>query len=101
MKGTAFQAMQAIKEPQTQSKPTALELLTEYLQKPAVLLFSLGLVTLHAAVTTDVWAYHYWLGRALEQGGDSSGARTQYQQALELNPASTESKERLAFLQTK
>ena len=46
MKGTAAPAMQAMNEPQTASTPTALELLGEYLNKPAVLLCMLGLVTL-------------------------------------------------------
>ncbi len=46
MKGTATQAMQAINQPHTASEPTALELVGEYLRKPAVLLSTLGLVTL-------------------------------------------------------
>ncbi len=46
MKDTTAQAMQTMNEPQTTSEPAALELLSEYLHKPAVLLSTLGLVTL-------------------------------------------------------
>jgi predicted TPR repeat methyltransferase len=46
-----------------------------------------------------VWDYHYWLAESLEESGNISAARTEYQQTLELNPDSKEAKIRLAALE--
>ena len=58
---------------------------------------------LQQAVTLDekVWDYHYWLAVAYENNGNVSGARTEYQQALQLNQGSTEAKMRLTALEGK
>ena len=55
------------------------------------------------AVVMDpkVWDYHYWLAESFEEGGDISAARTEYRQALQLNPDSKEAKMRLAALEGK
>ncbi len=55
------------------------------------------------AVVMDpkVWDYHYWLAESFEKGGDISAARTEYRQALQLNPDSKEAKMRLAALEAK
>jgi len=58
---------------------------------------------LQAAVAMDpkVWDYHLWLGQSLEMSGNNAAARAEYQQALRLNQASTETKLRLASLEAK
>jgi len=58
---------------------------------------------LQQAVVMDpkVWDYHYWLAESLEEGGNLSGARTEYRQALQLNPDSKEAKLRLTALEAK
>jgi Flp pilus assembly protein TadD len=58
---------------------------------------------LRQAVAADpsVWDYHYWMGVSLEKSGDMAGARMQYQEALQLNGDSAESKMRLAALEAK
>ena len=58
---------------------------------------------LRAAVKEDssVWTYHYWLGWALEQGGNVDAARSEYQTALQLNQGSSEARARLASLTTR
>ena len=48
-----------------------------------------------------VWDYHYWLAESLARSGNIPDARTQYQEALRLNPDSTEAKMRLAALEGK
>jgi Tfp pilus assembly protein PilF len=48
-----------------------------------------------------VWDYHYWLAESFEKSGSISAARTEYQQALQLNPDSNEAKMRLAALEAK
>jgi Flp pilus assembly protein TadD len=50
---------------------------------------------------TKVWDYHYWLAVSLEQSGNKSGARAQYQRALQLNQDSKEAKLRLTALEAK
>jgi protein O-mannosyl-transferase len=54
-----------------------------------------------AVMDPKVWDYHYWLAQSFEEGGDISAARTQYRQALQLNPDSKEAKMRLAALEAK
>jgi tetratricopeptide (TPR) repeat protein len=54
-----------------------------------------------AAMDPTVWDYHYWLAMSLEQTGDISRARAEYQQTLQLNQGSTEAKLRLAALEAK
>lgn len=58
---------------------------------------------LEAAATMDpgVWDYHYWLAQSFQESGDLLAARLEYQQALQLNPDSTEAKTRLAALEGK
>jgi tetratricopeptide (TPR) repeat protein len=58
---------------------------------------------LEAAVATDpkVWDYHYWLAVSFEQNHDLPNARTQYQEALRLNPESAEASTRLNALEPK
>lgn len=58
---------------------------------------------LEAAVAMDpkVWDYHYWLAESFQKSGNLIAARLEYQQALQLNPDSTEAKLRLAALGTK
>lgn len=58
---------------------------------------------LQAAVAMDpkVWDYHYWLAKSLELSGDTAGARNEYQQTLQLNGDSAETKLRLAALEAK
>ena len=53
---------------------------------------------LQAAVALDpkVWDYHYWLAESLARSGNMAAARAEYQQALRLNPGSTEAQLRLA-----
>jgi len=53
------------------------------------------------AMDPKVWDYHYWLAVSFEGNGNVSGARTEYQQALQLNPDSKEAKVRLAALEAK
>ena len=54
-----------------------------------------------SAMDPKVWDYHYWLAVSLEGGGNMSAARTEYRQALQLNPDSQEAKMRLAALEAK
>ena len=54
-----------------------------------------------AAMDTKVWDYHYWLAVSLEQSGNKSGARAEYQRALQLNQDSKEAKLRLTALEAK
>lgn len=54
-----------------------------------------------AAMDPKVWDYHYWLAASLEQSGNTSGARAEYQRALALNSDSKETKIRLAALEAK
>jgi tetratricopeptide (TPR) repeat protein len=54
-----------------------------------------------AVMDPKVWDYHYWLAQSFEEGGDMSAARTEYRQALQLNPDSKEAKMRLAALEAK
>src|SRR5229473_6435284 len=54
-----------------------------------------------AVMDPKVWDYHYWLAESFEEGGDISAARTEYRQALQLNPDSKEAKMRLAALEAK
>jgi protein O-mannosyl-transferase len=58
---------------------------------------------LQAAVNIDpkVWDYHYWLAESLEQSGKFAAARAEYQQALQLNRGSTETRLRLTALEGK
>jgi Flp pilus assembly protein TadD len=55
------------------------------------------------AVTMDptVWDYHYWLAVSLEDSGNRSAARREYQRALQLNHDSREAKLRLTALEAK
>jgi len=53
------------------------------------------------AMDPKVWDYHYWLAVSFEGNGNVSAARTEYQQALQLNPDSKEAKVRLAALEAK
>jgi Tfp pilus assembly protein PilF len=48
-----------------------------------------------------VWDYHYWLAESFEESGNISAARTEYQQALQLNPENKETKLRLVTLESK
>lgn len=54
-----------------------------------------------AALDPKVWDYHYWLGMAIERGGDKSAARMEYLEALQLNQGSAEAKMRLTALEVK
>jgi protein O-mannosyl-transferase len=54
-----------------------------------------------AAMDPKVWDYHYWLAVSFEGNGNVSAARTEYQQALQLNPDSKEARVRLAALEAK
>jgi tetratricopeptide (TPR) repeat protein len=54
-----------------------------------------------AAMDPKVWDYHYWLAVSLEQNGNLSGARSEYQRALQLNRDSKEAKLRLTALEAK
>jgi tetratricopeptide (TPR) repeat protein len=54
-----------------------------------------------AAIDPQVSDYHYWLGRSLEESGNKSGAREEYQLALQLNESSAEAKLRLTALEAK
>jgi protein O-mannosyl-transferase len=58
---------------------------------------------LRAAIAIDpkVWDYHYWLAESLEQGGNLTAARVEYQRALELNQGSTDARLRLTALEGK
>ncbi len=58
---------------------------------------------LEAAVEIDpkVWDYHYWLAISLEQNHKIPAALVEYQEALRLNPDSSEAKMRLAELEGK
>jgi len=58
---------------------------------------------LQQAVTLDpsVWDYHYWLGMSLEKSANVPGARSEYQEALQLNQGSRDAKMRLAALETR
>jgi tetratricopeptide (TPR) repeat protein len=55
------------------------------------------------AVTMDpkVWDYHYWLAVSLEQSGNRTAARGEFQRALQLNQDSKETKMRLTALEAK
>jgi tetratricopeptide (TPR) repeat protein len=48
-----------------------------------------------------VWDYHYWLAQSLEQSGNLSAARGEYQQTLRLNQNSSEARLHLAALEGK
>lgn len=54
-----------------------------------------------AAMDPKVWDYHYWFAESLEQSGNISAARMEYQQALQLNQDSKEAKIRLTALEAK
>lgn len=54
-----------------------------------------------AAMDPKVWDYHYWLAVSLQQSGMLLEARAEYQRALQLNQASTETRLRLAALEGK
>jgi tetratricopeptide (TPR) repeat protein len=54
-----------------------------------------------AAMDPSVWDYHYWLAESLEKSGNISGARAEYQRALQLNQDSKEAKLRLSALEAK
>ncbi|MFZ0560995.1 MAG: tetratricopeptide repeat protein [Terriglobales bacterium] len=54
-----------------------------------------------AAMDSKVWDYHYWLAESLEQSGNITAARTEYQRALQLNQDSKEVKMRLTALESK
>jgi protein O-mannosyl-transferase len=54
-----------------------------------------------AAMDPTVWDYHYWLAVSLEQGGNKTAARGEYQRTLQLNQGSKEAKMRLAALEAK
>jgi len=54
-----------------------------------------------AAMDPSVWDYHYWLAESLEKSGNISGARAEYQRALQLNQDSKEAKLRLTALEAK
>jgi protein O-mannosyl-transferase len=56
---------------------------------------------LAVAMDPKVWDYHYWLAMSFEQSGNMSAARSEYQQALQLNQDSKEAKMRLTALATK
>jgi protein O-mannosyl-transferase len=53
------------------------------------------------AMDPTVWDYHYWLAVSFENSGNLSAARTEYQQALQLNQGSKEAKLRLTALEEK
>jgi len=53
------------------------------------------------AMDPKVWDYHYWLAVSLEESGNMSTARSEYQRALQLNRDSKEAKLRLTALETK
>jgi protein O-mannosyl-transferase len=53
------------------------------------------------AIDGKVWDYHYWLGVSYEKSGNLQSARTEYLQALQLNPESSEAKLKLAALEAK
>ena len=48
-----------------------------------------------------VWDYHYWLALSFEKSRNMPAARDEYQQALQLNQDSTDTKLRLAALEGK
>ena len=50
------------------------------------------------AIDPSVYDFHYWLALSLEISKDKAGARREYQEALRLNPDSTETKLRLKAL---
>ena len=54
-----------------------------------------------AAMDPKIWDYHYWFAESLEQSGNISAARMEYQRALQLNQDSQEVKLRLAALEAK
>jgi tetratricopeptide (TPR) repeat protein len=54
-----------------------------------------------AALDPTVYDYHYWLGQSLQQSGNTTGARSEYLEALRLNQDSSEAKLRLAALEAK
>jgi tetratricopeptide (TPR) repeat protein len=54
-----------------------------------------------AAMDPKVWDYHYWLAVSLEESGNMSAARAEYQRALQLNQDSKEAKMRLTALEAK
>ena len=54
-----------------------------------------------AAMDPKVWDYHYWLAVSFEEGGNMTGARAEYRQALQLNQDSKEAKIRLTALEAK
>ncbi|MGA2337107.1 MAG: tetratricopeptide repeat protein [Terriglobales bacterium] len=54
-----------------------------------------------AAMDPKVWDYHYWLAVSFEEGGNMTGARVEYRQALQLNQDSKEAKIRLTALEAK
>jgi tetratricopeptide (TPR) repeat protein len=54
-----------------------------------------------AAMDPKVWDYHYWLAVSFEEGGNMTGSRVEYRQALQLNQDSKEAKIRLTALEAK
>jgi Flp pilus assembly protein TadD len=54
-----------------------------------------------AAMDPKIWDYHYWLAVSFEDNGNVTAARSEYQQALQLNPDSKEAKMRLVALEAK
>jgi Flp pilus assembly protein TadD len=53
------------------------------------------------AMGPEVWDYHYWLAVSLEQSGNMSAARAEYQRAVQLNENSKEAKMRLTALEAR